>query len=35
MKMKLVNLLDDLTKSGEVLKEDNGIYYIWKLKDVH
>ncbi|HON84314.1 MAG TPA: ATP-binding protein, partial [Caldisericia bacterium] len=32
---ELVNLLDDLTKSGEVLKEDNGIYYIWKLKDVH
>lgn len=32
---ELSNLLDDLTKEGEVIKEDNGIYFIWKLKDVH
>ncbi|MGB9842800.1 MAG: ATP-binding protein [Caldisericia bacterium] len=32
---ELLNLLDDLTKSGEILKEDNGIYFIYRLKDVH
>lgn len=32
---ELSNLLDDLTKDGEVIKEDNGIYFVWKLKNVH
>lgn len=32
---ELTNLLDDLTKDGEVIKEDNGIYFVWKLKNVH
>ncbi|MGQ9845121.1 MAG: ATP-binding protein [Caldisericia bacterium] len=32
---ELSNLLDDLTKDGEVIKEDNGIYFVWKLRNVH
>lgn len=32
---ELSNLLDDLTKNGDVLKEDNGIYFVYRLKNVH
>lgn len=32
---EIVNLLDDLSKDDEVIKEDNGIYFIWKLKNVY
>ncbi len=32
---EVLNLLSDLEKEELVIKEDNGIYFVWKLKNVH
>lgn len=32
---ELSDFLDDLAKRGDVIKEDNGVYFIYRLKDVH
>jgi len=32
---ELSDFLDDLAKSGDIIKEDNGVYFIYRLKDVH